>query len=63
MAIKLLSSDITPKANAVLLMVEEPEKRIVDMALLGPEPRAHAMVQPKKPITTLPHDQTTLKMD
>lgn len=41
MAIKLLSSDITPKANAALLMVEG-EKSIVDMALLGPEPRAHA---------------------
>ena len=41
MAIKLLSSDTTPKENAALLMVEE-EKRIVDMALLGSELRAYA---------------------
>ena len=58
MAIKLLSSDITPKANAALLMVKE-EKRIVEMALFVPEPRA----QPKKGTVIIPQDQTTLKID
>ena len=58
MAIKLLSSDITPKANAALLTVTE-EKRIVEMALLGPEPRA----QQKKGTGEIPQNQTTLKID